>query len=510
MVIKMRYVMGVDIGTTAIKTAIFDENGILQADMTQEYTLDTPSNVMVELSADKYKEAFGASVRGAVRKSGIPAEEIISLGISAQGETFFCVGSNGEVLRPGIVWMDNRAQEESDEIEKVFGNKLIHRVTGQVSMCAAWPAAKILWIKKNQPDIFKRTNKYLLIEDYFIYLLTGKYVSEDSLLCSTILWNINTREYWKEMLDYLEISEEQLPEICCPGSLAGNITEKAARWLGLPEGMKVALGALDQACGAVGVGNIKRGIFSESTGAALATVAVTDRVVIDPSGEMPCFASAIPGKYMIHSFSTGGMAIRWFRDAFCLAELEKERRGGINAYTEIDYMVDQVGPGSDGLRMLPHLQGSGAPDTDSTAKGVFYGMTLIHKKPHFARAIMEGVTMVLMRMAESTQALGVNITELRSMGGGAKSAVWCQIKADALGVPVKIMKNTESAACLGAAILAGAAAGIWDSVEDAAERFAQYDKEYIPDKGKKGVYDRLLADYKKLLLNLKELFHTIS
>lgn len=506
----MRHILGIDIGTTAIKAAVFDENGVLLGDKTQEYILDTPSNVMVELDADKYKEAFAGAVRGAVQKSGVETGSIVSLGISAQGETFFNLDESGKPLRPGIVWMDNRAQVEADEIERAFGNERIHQTTGQVSMCATWPAAKILWIKKNQPEIFKKTKKYVLIEDYFVYLLTGKYVSEDSLLCSTILWNINTRQYWNEMLEFLDISTQQLPEILKPGSLAGEITDSGAQWLGLQKGTQIVLGALDQACGAIGVGNVKPGIFSESTGAALGTVAMTEDIIIDPSGEMPCFASAIPGKYMIHSFSTGGMVIRWFRDSFCQTEIENENRGGKNAYTTIDEMVDRIEPGCQGLRMLPHLQGAGAPDSDSTAKGVFFGVTLSHKKAHFARAIMEGVTMVLLRMAERAKALGADIGEVRSMGGGAKSSVWCQIKADAMGVPVKIMKNTESAACLGAAILAGKAVGIWNNVEEAAEKFAEYEKEYTPQKQNKDIYSRLLKDYKNLFANMKELFSTIG
>lgn len=501
-----KFVLGVDIGTTAIKAAVFDQEGILRGEKSREYALNTPLASMVELEAGEYEKAFADAVKGAVEASKAAADEIEAMGISAQGETFFCVDENGKPLRPGIVWMDNRAQEESDEIEQAFGNGKIHKMTGQVSMCAAWPAAKVLWIRKNQPQIFEKTKKFLLIEDYFIYLLTGKYKAEDSLLCSTIWWDINSREYWPDMLEFLGIAKEQLPEICRPGTIAGRLTGNAAKWLGLSEKTKVVLGALDQACGAIGVGNTREGIFSESTGAALATVAMTNRIVIDPAGEMPCFASAIPGKYMIHSFSTGGMAVRWFRDAFCKEELERQRAGGPNVYSLIDDMVRQVPPGSDGLYMLPHLQGAGAPDTDSQAKGVFFGVTLAHKKEHFARAIMEGVTMVLLRMAEATKALGADIGELRSMGGGAKSSVWCQIKADALGIKVHTMKNSESAACLGAAILAGVAAGVWDSVEDTAERLAVYEREYMPVESNRGVYAKLLQGYKKLLGESRGLF----
>lgn len=505
----MKYILGIDIGTTAVKAAVFDQTGHLCGNHTREYTLSTPFPLAVELDAQTYREAFRDAVVNAVKMSGADKAEIVSLGISAQGETLFCVGENGEPLRPAIVWMDNRAQAESDEIESVFGNDKIHQTTGQVSMCATWPAAKILWIKRHEPEVFRKTNKFLLIEDYFIYLLTGKYVSEDSLLCSTILWDINTREYWQEMLDLLEIHRDQLPDIYCPGTAVAPLTAEGAAFLGLESGMTVALGALDQACGAIGTGNVKPGIFSESTGAALATVAMTDRPVFDPAREMPCFASGIPGMYMIHSFSTGGMALRWYRDTFCAPEIEVERLGGPNAYNIIDQEVKGIAPGSDGLRVLPHLQGSGAPDSNSMAKGVFYGVTLQHTRAHFARAIMEGVAMVLYRMFEATIALGARPREIRSLSGGAKSPVWCSIKADATGVPVKTLKNAESAACLGAGILAGVAAGVWPSVAQAAEQFTEADREYLPNEANKAIYDKLIADYKKLFADLGSAFSSI-
>ncbi len=507
---KLKYILGVDIGTTAIKAALFDENGKLAGSNTREYTLQTPFPQAVELDVEVYKTAFFDAIQGAVKESGVSKQEIVSLGISAQGETFVCLDENNKALRPAIVWLDNRAQDESDELAKVFDNKTIHRVTGQVEMCATWPATKILWIKKHEPDIFNKVKKYLLIEDYFIYLMTGEMVSEDSLLCSTILWDINTREYWPEMLQYLGVSEEQLPKVCHQGEQVGKLHKEGADYLNLQEGMTIALGALDQACGAIGVGNVRPGIFSESTGAALATVAIVDSVAIDPNGVMPCFAGGIPGTYMIHSFSTGGMALRWFRDVFCAAEMEIENLGGPNGYYLIDKMAEKIPAGSDGMRVLPHLQGAGAPDTNSQASAVFYGVSLQHNKAHFARAIMEAIVMVLRRMIEATEAMGVDINEIRSISGGAKSPFWCQMKSDATGVMVKTMKNTESAACLGAAILAGVACGIWEDVAETAERFTTPEHEYMPATDKKDTYDKLLADYKKLFAAYEDIFKTIN
>ncbi|MCB1378829.1 MAG: hypothetical protein KDK89_10755 [Alphaproteobacteria bacterium] len=502
----MKYVLGVDIGTTAIKAAVFDEKGEAKGSHTCEYTLLTPSPVIVELDAQAYIDAFKMAIAAAIRSSGVDKNSIVSLGLSAQGETLFFLDEHNKPLRNAIVWMDNRASAEAAWLEEQLGRAIVHKTTGQVGMAATWPASKVMWVKKHEPDIFEKTTKFLLIEDYFIFLLTGRYVAEDSLLCSTMYWDINTRKYWPAMLALLGVQEHQLPEICHPGTAIQTVTAEAAKAFGLSPDTLICLGALDQACGAIGVGNVKPGIFSESTGAALASVATTDKLVIDPSGEMPCFASGIPGMYMVSSYSTGGMNMRWFRDAFCGAEMELERTSGVNAYALIDHAVENTPPGADGLRFLPHLQGAGPPDTNTFAKATFLNVTLAHGKAHFARGIMEGVVMVLMRMVEATRALGVDVNEVRSLSGGAKSKAWCQIKSNATGLPVHTMKTTDIAACLGAAILGGVAAGVWKSVAETASRIAAYDLAYTPDKTQKPLYDGMLAEYKLLMKELAPSF----
>lgn len=500
----MRYVLGIDLGTTALKAALFDENGKQKGACTQEYTLKTPQPTWVELDCNAYLSAFQGAISQTIESSDVDKDDIAALAISAQGETIFFLDENGKPLRDAIVWMDNRATEEAEELQNLLGGReIVHHTTGQVEMCATWPAAKILWVKKHQPEIFRQTKKFLLIEDLFIYWLTGQYVAEDSLLCSTMYFDINTRTYWPQMLDALGISESQLPEIRLSGTTVANISQSAAQLFGLSQRTMVCMGGLDQACGAIGVGNVRAGIFTESTGAALATVAITDKPMFDEAGEMPCFAGAIPHTYMIHSFSTGGMVMRWFRDNFCDVEMSAAKSTGINAYTLIDKMVESVAPGADGLLMIPHLQGSGPPDTNSYAKGCLHGLTLGHTRSHMARAIMEGVAMVLLRMKEATEAMGVEINEIRSLSGGAQSAAWCQIKADASGCLVKTMKNTESAACLGAAILAGVAIGMWEDVQGTAEAFTFDDKHYTPRPAHYQLYAKKLEHYKSLLHELE-------
>ncbi len=499
------YVLGVDVGTTAIKAALFGVDGAEVAAHTAEYDLLTPQAGYVELAPATYTATFAAAVTAVLREAAVGAEAIRALGLSCQGETLVCLDASGRPLGRAIVWMDNRAVDESDEIEAYFGRPTIHRITGQPAMDPIWPASKILWLKRNDPDRFAATARFALLKDFLVQRLTGRLVSEDSLLCSTLVWDINTRRYWPEMLDYLGIRDEQLPEIAAQGEIVGELTPAAASELGLPAGLPISVGALDQACGALGLGNAVPGIFSESTGSALTTVTVVEELRLDPAGRVPCFAAALPGQYMLHTFSTGGMVMRWFRDEFCAGERQVEELCGINAYQLIDEEVLRVAPGCDGLVVLPHLQGSGPPDLDPHARGVFFGLTLSHSKQHLARGIMEGVAMVLRRMISSVEDLGVEIADIVSLSGGAKSGVWCQIKADATGRPVHTVNGADSAACRGAAIIAGVAAGLWPSAVDIARAGLEFDRTYTPDPADTAVYDDLYTRF----LALQEAFKTV-
>lgn len=491
----MKYLIGLDLGTTAIKTGLIDETGKTVASNTQEYELLKPYPQWVEQDINVYWEAFTASLKAVLEKAGIEREKIVGLSISAQGETLVPIDREGKPLRKAIVWMDNRAQEEAEELRDQFTDPVIHRVTGQVSMLAMWPAAKILWLKHHQPEVYNNTYKYLLLEDYFLFRFTGHFMAEGSLLCSTIYWDINTKQYWKEMLDYLGVREEQLPEIMESGDVAGNLKADTAAELGLSENLTVVVGALDQACGAIGVGNVEPGIFTESTGAALAICAMSDKPLFDPNRQMPCFYSGIKDMYMIHTFTTGGMINRWFRDTFCQQELSQEESTGISAYDRMGQAASKVAPGCDGLILLPHFQGSGPPESNQYAKGVFFGITTMHTKAHFERAVLEAVAMTLRGMVEATENMGVSVKEIRSLSGGAKSPIWCQIKADITGRRIVTMKNTEDAACLGAAFLAGTAIGIWPSVADAAKSVTEQARVFEPDPQKHEIYEKTYKMY---------------
>jgi len=501
----VNYLLSVDAGTTASKISLFNERGELIAISGQEYTLLTPTSLAVEIEPETLWNAFKRGVSEVLSKSKVDKNEIRALGISAQGETLVTIDKEGAPLRNAIVWLDNRAQQEAEILSKEFDQQSTYKITGQVSIVPTWPASKILWIRRNEPEVFRRTFKYLLVEDYLIHKMTGKFVAEGSLLCSTVYWNINTRRWWSEMLDRLEITPDQLPEIRESGEAVAELTPSVASELGLSSRTIVSTGALDQAAGATGVGNIRPGTFSENTGAALAICAPLESPLFDPKGRMPVHYFVKPASYMAHTFTTGGMVLRWFRDNFCQQEMQAAAATGVDAYDLLGLEASKVAPGCEGMVMLPHLQGAMAPEANPRAKGVFYGFTLKHTKAHFVRAIMETVACIVRRNMETLQELGIRVGEIRTLGGGARSTLWKQIEADITQRPVLTMKN-EEAACLGAAILAGKAIGMYKSIEEACEKMVSVKKRFEPNPANFEAYEKTYRRYVQLYDDLVGLF----
>lgn len=504
----MKLLIGLDLGTTALKIALFDGRGQLLAVSTQEYDLITPEVNIVEEDVQIYWNSFVNGLEDIKSQYPIDPNDNIALGISAQGETLICIDENGKVLRNAIVWMDNRAVDEASELAAKFGNDQCYKITGQVSFEPCWPASKILWIRKKEPDIFTRVSKFLLIEDYFIYKMTGKFATEGSLVCSSTYWNITEKKYWPEMLDFLGISEEQLAPVFESGEKVGKMLPEISDELGLGNDVTICTGALDQAAGAIGVGNVHVGMFSENIGSALAICVPVDRPTFDPNRKMPLHYFALPDMYMMHTFTTGGMALRWYRDKFCQDELNVAMLTDEDAYDIIGRAASTVSPGSEGLVMLPHLSGSLAPDVNAKAKGVWFGFSMKHTKAHFARSIMESIGYILQRNLDTLSDMGIEVDEIRSLGGGSKSAIWSQIKADITGKKLITTKSKE-AACLGAALLAGKGVGWFDSIDNAVDSMIDVKTEFIPARENRKIYKDGYKLYRKIFDDLGEAFELI-
>lgn len=482
-----KLLLGIDIGSTALKCALYDLSGELVAEKSLEYTLLTPRQNWVEIDVETYWSTLQSVLHKLWRDPNVESDRIISVGISAQGETLVPVDKDGVPLRNAIIWLDNRAEGEAKFLQDRFGDE-VYRRTGQPTMLATWPAAKLLWIRRNEQEVATRAYKYLLIEDWLLWRLTGEFVSEGSLVTSTCYWDPTTKAWWPEMLDAVGVSVSQLPTVVEPGSQIGGIRSSAAEDLGLPKSVKICAGALDQACGAIGAGNVTPGKFSENTGAAVALCATVSKMTFDPAGSIPCHYHGIPDTYMMHTFTSGGIVFRWFRDQLCEPQVQSASASGGDAYDVLGELSASTPPGADGLLMLPHLQGAMAPENNSAASGAFLGMTLQHGRGHFVRAILESVAFIVRRNVEAIEPLGSRIDKVRALGGGSRSAVWKQIEANVLGRPVVTMKHSDAGA-LGAAILAGIGVGAWSNVVEATNNVVEESRVFEPDLSLKALYD---------------------
>jgi len=502
----MSYLLGVDVGTTSVKCVLFDQQGRVAASGRSEYQLSMPQPDFVEADAETYWNAFKQSLGKVLDGSNVNAQDILGIGVSSQGETFIALGKDGKPVRRAVVWLDNRSKEEAKLVRDRFGLDNVYRVTGQNDVIPTWTATKIFWLKRNEPTVFRRVAKYLLLEDYMIYRLTGRFATEYSMVCSSLLFDISHRRWWNEILDFIGISEDQLPELKPPGIYIGNVTPEAAKETGLQTDSVVSTGAYDQAANAVGVGNIESGVITETTGGALAVVATIDHVVLDPMRRMPCHHHAVNGKYFLQPWChTAGAILRWYRDNFGLLEIDAANRMSVDPYDLLTLEASKILPGSDGLILLPHFAGAASPEFNPNAKGVLFGLTLYHRRGHVVRAIMESIAYMLRRNVELLEGLGIEIKEVRSTGGAARSPLWNQIKADVLQRPILTVHGEETAA-LGVAMLAGLATDTFSSLEEANRSMVSIKEKRVPSEANRELYDSQYRIYVELYKSVEKLF----
>ena len=498
------YLIGLDAGTTSIKGLLTSVDGSSQTVVQKEYSLEYREGEIVELNPEIYWETTLFIINQLLKRSGVRPEKIRAISFASQGETLIAVDKNGKPLRNAIVWLDNRSTEEAKVIEQSFTRQILLEKTGQPEILPLWPATRILWLKNKEPGIFKKVGKFLLVEDYLIYKLTGQYYSEESLVSSTLYFDIRKKKWWDEMLDFLNISPQLLPEVLSSGSSTGKITDEAAAVTGLSPDTLVITGSYDHVAGAIGSGNIREGIISETTGASMAMVVTTDDPVLNLTLNLPCQCHAVPGKYFLLPYGqTAGMVLKWFRDEFFIQEKEATIKENRNSYDLMTALAEKVPAGSEGLTMLPHLMGAGSPEFDVKVKGVFAGITPQMGKGHFVRAIMESVACMININIDSLTKHGIELSEIRTLGGGAESDLWNQIKADMTGIPFITLQSHETA-CLGAAILAGIGSGLFHDFQDGCEKMVRLKKKYMPDSTYHAKYQEVYEKYIKLYDHLKD------
>ena len=501
----MPYLLAIDAGTTSVKAGIFSPDGRCMGIGREEYQLDTPAPDRAELNPELYWRACVNTVREALEKSEIAADEIKSIAVSSQGETTITLDAGGNAIYPALVWLDNRAVSQAATLAGRFG-EVVYARTGIPEIIPTWPACKILWLRENEPGVFERAAKFVLVQDYLIYRLTGRIVTDGSISSTSLNYDLAHDRWWTDIQDAVGITRQQLPEIVPPGTVVGMLSHEAASALGISPQVAVVLGGMDQSVGAIGAGNYKPGMVSETTGAALTVQVTISDPLIDKTQTVPVYAHSVSGSYLfVPVVPTAGMAFKWFRDAFFQDEIARAEADSTDAYDRLTELARSVPAGSDGLVMLPHLMGAYSPEPNPLARGSFTGFTLTHTRGHFVRALLESVAFLLRRNLEAIERTGIAIPEIRSTGGGARSALWNQIKANVCNRPIVTLANEETA-LLGDAILAGVASGVFRTVEEGCKSMVTVKATIQPD-AEAAAYsepyrrycelDRQLADYFK-------------
>jgi len=479
-----------DLGTTALKTALIDSSGRMLAEHTFEYTPETPRPDWMEMNPAIYWDAAVAGARAVLARADLGSSEVAAIGFSSQGQTFVPIDAADSPLHKAIVWVDKRAQALVDawEADRMSRGEF-RRLTGYPWLQAELTVFKIAWLARHVPQAHGAV-RFLCLPDYIIYRLTGEAAIDYNLAQMSGMYDWHAGSWSPRLLEAAGVTAGQLSAVHAPGTVVGKVRAEAAQETGIPAGTPVCLGANDQLVGAVGAGNVRPGLVSETTGTALAVVATTE----SPLDDERMFVGRHAARDLFYAMpfgNTSAIILKWFRD---LCEPGSD-------YDEFLHGVADVPAGCDCLSVLPHFAGTASPTFNPQARGAMVGLTLGHTRAHIARAIMESCACLLQDVLGPVLAHRTQITSIRSLGGAARSDLWLQMKADMLGIPVERPACSE-AASLGAAMLAATGVGQFASVVEAAEAWYRADRVFEPDERMSEVYSEVYGRYVQLYSQL--------
>ena len=488
----------IDAGTTGLRTILYDSLGNELSKVYKEHNSYFDHTNWVEQNAEDWYQSVKETSKASIKKAGISNDQIIGISITNQRETIVPVSEDGIPLRRAIIWQDRRSFNECNDIEKTIGFEKINEVTG-LRINPYFSGPKILWIKKNEPEIYNNTYKFLLVHDYLINKLGGIFVSDWSNASRTMLFDINHLKWSNFICDKLEISIEKMPESVPSGKIISEITKKVAKETGFKEGTPIISGGGDQQCAAIGNGVIEEGKVKVTTGTGSFILAYIDKMIKDPKRRFLTTCHAIPNKYILEaSIFTTGAVYRWFRDNLGIKEKEMARNKNIDPYKILDFECKNNSKlGANGLLLIPHFAGAGAPYWDSLAKGVLLGLSLDHTKYDIIRAIFEAVGFEIRKNIELFHEMGININEIRITGGGTRSAFWNQIQSDIYGIPV-LRVSTEETTALGCAVLVGVGSGIYKNFDSAIENMVHIKETLNPIDRNHKKYNALYNIHKRI------------
>jgi xylulokinase len=486
--------LGLDVGTGGARAVAVDESGNMVAEASSEYPLHSPRPGWTEQDPEDWwqgaKEALG-------KVAAEVEDEIVGLGLTGQMHGSVFLDASGEVIRPALLWNDQRTYRQCEKITESVGEERLIQLAGNPAL-TGFQAPKILWLKDEEPENYSRVSSILLPKDYVRLRLAGERATDASDAAGTLLLDVKRRDWSGEILDALEIPAEWMPEVYEGPENTGALHEDVAGELGLPSGIPVAAGGGDNAAAAVGVGVVEDGLLSSSVGTSGVLFAASGGFTPDPSGRIHAFCHAVPEEYHLMgvTLSAGG-SLQWWRDAT-----------GAD-YDELVEAAEKVPPGAEGLIFLPYLSGERTPHLDPQARGAFVGLTSRHGIPHMTRAVMEGVVYSLRDSLEIMRELDVPVEQVRATGGGARSPLWRQLQADVYGVPIHRTTADEGPAH-GAALLSGVAAGVYRDVDEACSTVRLREEVGEPDPEQSRIYEEYYEAYRSLYPATESAMHRLT
>ena len=494
------YFLGVDTSTTSSKALLIDEGGVVVAVASSPHTLQTPRPLWSEQDPLEWWQAVCASIRSVLKKADVKTEAIAGIGLTGQMHGLVLLDDASQVLRPAILWNDQRTQVQCDEIHRRIGREMFIKITGNVAL-TGFTAPKILWVKENEPEIYTKAKHVLLPKDFVRLKLTGDFAMDKADGSGTVLLDLKKRDWSREVLSALGIPLSWMPPLYEGPQITGHLTPAAAEATGLKPGTPVMAGGGDQAAQAVGVGAVKPGIIGLTVGTSGVVFATTPSALIEPEGRLHAFCHAVPGMwhFMGVMLSAAG-SLQWYRDSLAPGK----------SFDDLLKEADTVPAGSEGLQFLPYLSGERTPHPDPLARGAFIGLTLRHGRGHMTRAVLEGVAFGLKDIFGLIQNAGLGeIVQVRASGGGIKSPLWRQILASVLEAELTTLGVVEGAA-YGAALLGGVGAGVWSNVATACEKVIKVTGITSPDERQAVKYRNMYLLYRELYPALKSTFQKIE
>lgn len=468
--------IGIDLGTTRCRSAVYDIELNVLGDAYLEYPLIKISEREIEQDADEWWRLVKKVVKASLEKSNAASCRVKGISVSSQGIATVPVDRNCKPLRNAISWLDTRAVNETEMILERFDRFYIYRATGK-RISELYTLPKIIWIKNNEPDVYSRTYKFLMPHDFIVSKLCGSFLTDHTLASGTLVYDINSRSWCKKILETFDIVIDKLPEIRMSGTLAGTITPQAAEEIGLPGGVPVSVGGQDQKCAVLGAG-IGNGMFTVSLGTATAIEKIFEFPVTDDQMRIPVFSYLFKDRWVMEGvINTSGASLKWLKNSFFDGK----------SYRELDKMVEESGNDPGNVFFYPLLSGANSPDWYKNSKGCFYGITLSTRPADIIKSVMEGIAYHIKSNIQVMENADKPSEDLRIFGGGASSNVWCDIIANVTGKRVSTLYTHETA-CLGAAILAGLGAGIFKSTNEPCKNI-KIKNVFMPDKARVKLYE---------------------